>query len=104
MVALIVLFLVLFSSIRVDKEQAVYDSTELLKSLNPLGMPPDMLNLKVGSSITLLRNLDPPKLCIGTRLCVSKLMASVIQATILVGNNKGESVFIPRISLIPSDM
>ncbi|GBL88656.1 hypothetical protein AVEN_195645-1 [Araneus ventricosus] len=52
----------------------------------------------------LLRNLDPPKLCNGTRFCVSKLMANVIQAPILTGNNKGESVFIPRIPLILSDM
>ncbi|GBL61110.1 hypothetical protein AVEN_171710-1 [Araneus ventricosus] len=53
----------------------------------------------------LLRNLGPPKLYNGTTLCVSKLMANIIQATILTGNNnKGESVFIPRIPLIPSDM
>ncbi|GBN70487.1 hypothetical protein AVEN_93937-1 [Araneus ventricosus] len=84
-----------------DKEQDVYYSTEFL---NPPGMPPHMLNLKVGSSIMLLRNLDPPNLCKGTRLCVSKLMANIIQATILTGNNKGMSVFIPHIPLIPSDM
>ncbi|GBM57930.1 hypothetical protein AVEN_206003-1 [Araneus ventricosus] len=88
-----------------DKEQAVYYPTEFLNSLNLPGMPPHMLNLKVDSSITLLRNLGPPKLCNGTRLCVSKLMANIIQATILTGNNnKGESVFIPLIPLIPSDM
>ncbi|GBM49326.1 hypothetical protein AVEN_199036-1 [Araneus ventricosus] len=84
-----------------DKGQAVYYPTEFL---NPPGMPPHMLNLKVGSSIMLLRNLDPPKLCNGTRFCVSKLMANVIQETILIGNNKGESVSIPSIPLIPSDM
>ncbi|GBN08300.1 hypothetical protein AVEN_133797-1 [Araneus ventricosus] len=83
-----------------DKEQAVYYPTEFL---NPPGMPPHMLNLKVGSSIMLLRNLDTPKLCNGTRLCVSKLMANVIQATILTGD-KDESVFIPCIPIIPSDM
>ncbi|GBN98488.1 hypothetical protein AVEN_186288-1 [Araneus ventricosus] len=87
-----------------DKEQAVYYRTEFLNSLNPPGMPPHMLNLKVGSSIMLLRNLEPPKLCNGTRFCVSKLMANVILATILRGNNKGENVSIPRIPLIPSNM
>ncbi|GBN38979.1 hypothetical protein AVEN_27654-1 [Araneus ventricosus] len=87
-----------------DKEQAVYYPTEFLNSLNPPGMLPHMLNLKVCSSIMLLRNLDLPKLCNGTRFCVSQLMANVIQATILTGNNKGESVFILRIPHIPSDM
>ncbi|GBN18467.1 hypothetical protein AVEN_262557-1 [Araneus ventricosus] len=52
----------------------------------------------------LLRNLDSPKLCNGTRLCVSKLTDNVIQTTILTGNIKGDSVFILYIPLIPSDM
>ena len=52
----------------------------------------------------LLRNIDPPKLCNGTRLCVKKLMANVIEATILTGSAKGEDVFIPRISMIPTDI
>jgi ATP-dependent DNA helicase PIF1 len=47
-----------------------------------------------------LRNLDPPKLCNG----IKKLMANIIEATILTGSVKGEDVFIPRIPLIPSDM
>ncbi|GBM35587.1 hypothetical protein AVEN_121038-1 [Araneus ventricosus] len=87
-----------------DKEQAVYYPTEFLNFLNPPGMPPHMFNLKLDSSIMLLRNLDPPKLFNGTRLRVSNLMDNVIQATILTDNNKGESVFIPRIPLIPTDM
>ncbi|GBM79771.1 hypothetical protein AVEN_229698-1 [Araneus ventricosus] len=87
-----------------NKEQVVYYPTELLNSLNPPRISPHMLNLKVGSSIMLLRNLDPPKLCNGTKLCVSKLMVNVIQVTILTGCNKGESIFIPRIPLIQSDM
>ncbi|GBN59694.1 hypothetical protein AVEN_26112-1 [Araneus ventricosus] len=87
-----------------DKEQAVFYTTEFSNSLNPPGILSRMLNLKVCPSIMLLRNLYPSKLCNGTRLCVSKHMANVIQATILTGNTKGESVFIPRIPLIPSDM
>ena len=67
-------------------------------------MPSHNLVLKVGSPIMLLRNLDAPRLCNGTRLCVKSLMPHVIEATILSGCSKGEDVFIPRIPMIPSDM
>jgi hypothetical protein len=87
-----------------DPEQAVNYPTEFLNSLEPSGMPPHNLTLKVGSPIRLLRSLDPPKLSNGTRLCVKRLMPNIIEATILTGGAKGEDVFIPRIPLIPSDM
>ena len=52
----------------------------------------------------LLRNLDPPQLCNGTRLTVKKMMHNVIEATVMTGCGKGENVFIPRIPIIPSDL
>lgn len=51
----------------------------------------------------LLRNLDPPRLCNGTRLIAKKLMRNVIEASILTGRSVGEIVLLPRIPLIPSD-
>ena len=57
------------------------------------------LQLKVGPTIIMLRNLNHPKLCNSTRLSVKKLMNNLILAKIIKGKFKGEEVLIPRIPI-----
>ena len=78
-------------------------SNEYLNSLDPSGLPPFKLDLKVGSPIMLLRNISPKTgLCNGMRLMIVTCGTFVIEAQILTGDKFGNYVFIPRISLTPS--
>ncbi|XP_043259365.1 uncharacterized protein LOC122403185 [Colletes gigas] len=88
----------------VNEDEATNYPTEFLNSLDLPGVPQHILHLKVGSVVIMLRNLQPPKLCNGTRLIVKQIMNNIIYATILKGKFKGEQVLIPRIPLIPTDM
>lgn len=79
-------------------------SSKFLNTLTPSGMPPHKLILKVGVPIILLRNINPTEgLCNGTRLIIRRLQSYVIDAEILTGFYLGKRVFIPRITLTPSD-
>ncbi|XP_074267181.1 uncharacterized protein LOC141590489 [Silene latifolia] len=80
-------------------------STEFLNTIRCSGLPNHVLTLKVGAIVMLLRNIDQANgLCNGTRLVVTGLGERVIKATILSGSNMGDSVYIPRITLTPSDI
>ena len=78
-------------------------TTEFLNSLNTSGLPNHRIKLKIGSPIMLLRNLDQTQgLCNGTRLIVTRLAKHVIAAEIISGKNVGDNVYIPRMSMSPS--
>ncbi|CAF0889946.1 unnamed protein product [Brachionus calyciflorus] len=86
-----------------DANTAIYP-TEFLNTINPPGVPPHRLLLKVGQPIILLRNISSNMgLCNGTRLIVKSLHKYIIHAEIAIGNLKGKSVHIPKVPLIPSD-
>ncbi|UYV72473.1 hypothetical protein LAZ67_9003287 [Cordylochernes scorpioides] len=59
---------------------------------------------RVGAPVILIRNLDPPRLCNGTRLCITRMGTDVLQARTLTGSFRGEEVLIPRIPIIPNDL
>jgi ATP-dependent DNA helicase PIF1 len=86
-----------------DSQQAKFP-TEFLNTLNISGLPPHILELKVGLPIILTRNINPAAgLCNGTRLTIKSIHSRVIEAEIIIGPNAGTSVLIPKMSLLPTD-
>lgn len=72
-----------------NEDEATNYPIEFLNSLDvPYGLRPHNLRLKVGFVVIMLRNINQPKLCNGTRLVVRKLMNNVFYATILKGKLK----------------
>ncbi|CAF2986653.1 unnamed protein product [Rotaria sp. Silwood2] len=87
-----------------DYDLQVNIPVEFLDTLNPSGLPPYKLNLKIGCIVMLLRNLLVNKgLCNGTRMIAGAFRQSVLQLEIIIGAFSGAVHFIPRISLDISD-
>ncbi|XP_028805231.1 uncharacterized protein LOC114760132 [Neltuma alba] len=79
-------------------------TTEFLNTINCSGMPMHKLTLKIGTPIMLLRNIDQASgLCNGTRLRVTQLGKSIIEAVTLNGSMPNQKVLIHRMDMNPSD-
>ncbi|XP_058726918.1 uncharacterized protein LOC131598321 [Vicia villosa] len=98
-----------YSTNSVDKSEihdpAVVDilTPEFLSSLRTSGLPNHHLKLKVETPIMLMRNIDQSEgLCNGTRLCITKMAAHVLEASIMGGKGLGNLVYIPRMDMSPS--
>ncbi|XP_073313552.1 uncharacterized protein [Primulina huaijiensis] len=90
-----------------DKNIDLLNDVHTLEFLNAIrcsGVPNHELNLKVGTPVMLLRNIDHfLGLCNGTRLILTRLGNHVLEGKILTGTNAGHKVIIPRLSLTPFD-
>ncbi|XP_016660685.1 uncharacterized protein LOC103309727 [Acyrthosiphon pisum] len=85
-----------------DPDEVANYPTEFLNTLEPDGLPPYNLTLKVGSIVMLLRNLDSKRrLCNGTRLVVTELRRYNFKARMLSGGAQ-EDIVIPAIPLTSS--
>lgn len=87
-----------------NDEDRINYPVEFLNECVPSGMPLHKLNLKVGAIIMLLRNLCTKQgLCNGTRLIIKGLKPNLLIAEILTGTSTGQTVFVPRIDLCPTN-
>ena len=88
----------------VNQSESPMFPTEFLNTIELQGIPPHSLELKHGSVIILLRNLNPAEGHVnGTRYILQNLFPHVIDAISISGSNVGTKVFIPRIWLISKD-
>lgn len=84
-----------------ELDYVVHYFVELVQTLNPSGIPPYNLCLKIRALIMFLRNLISPKFRSSTG--VQMLHKNVIKATVFTGCGMGKTVFLSRIVLISSD-
>ncbi|XP_048622956.1 uncharacterized protein LOC106441802 [Brassica napus] len=79
-------------------------SPDFLNKIKVSGLPNHSLRLKVGCPVMVLRNINPAaELMNGTRLQITQLMDFMVKAKIITGEKVGNTVYIPRLLITPSD-
>lgn len=87
-----------------EAEELLYP-VEYLNSIEASGLPLSKLRLKIGAPVIVLQNLDPTTgVCNGTRGILTRTSSRVLEIRLLGGDHAGQTVFIPRITLIPSNV
>jgi ATP-dependent DNA helicase PIF1 len=77
---------------------------EFLNTISAYGLPNHKITLKVGVPVMLLKNLDiTANLYNGTRLIITRMWRYVLEGRVASGSNIGDKVYVPRLSLQPSD-
>ena len=67
---------------------------EFLNTFTITGLPPHLLNLKIGLPVILIRNVNPAcGLCNDTRLINKSIRSRIIEVDIAVGERKGLEKF-----------
>ncbi|KAF1899644.1 hypothetical protein Lal_00019774 [Lupinus albus] len=77
---------------------------EYLNSISPGGLPPHVLKVKKGTSLMLLRNIDPKVgLCNETRLLCRGTCINMLYVEVLSGQHDEHKAFLARIKLKTSE-
>ena len=77
---------------------------EFLDSLDPTGLPPHELTLKLGAIVLLLRNTNVAHgLLNGTRLIIWCMYTNALELEVITGVETGRRILLPRVDLSSAD-
>lgn len=74
---------------------------DFLQTVVSSGIPSHQLKLKRGCPVSIMRNLEPPVLCNGTRCRVVEMRRNLIEVEVAVGPYSGVRRLITRIPFVP---
>jgi hypothetical protein len=80
--------------------QAEQFPIEAVHQMTPTGLPPHILNIRVGSVVMLLVNIDTTQgLCNGTRLIVREVRPHVLDLEVLSGPHRGNRCLLTKFKM-----